>query len=72
MSDDFHIAGERARQRFVGPPLCASWDLLSVHEKATAIYEELRQLDRERMTQPNERMRRTAPPRSEGSESVAA
>jgi hypothetical protein len=44
MSDDFQIAYERARRR-IGEE---AWDVLTTHEQATAIYEELRALDIER------------------------
>jgi hypothetical protein len=46
MSADFQIAVERA-QTLIGAP---AWKLLSLHEQAEAIYEQLRLLDAERWT----------------------
>jgi hypothetical protein len=45
MSADFQIAAERA-QTLVG---AAAWKLLSLHEQAEAIYEQLRLLDAARV-----------------------
>ena len=47
MSEDFHAASERARNH-VGDRV---WDAMSQHDRATAIYEELRALDAERVAQ---------------------
>jgi hypothetical protein len=47
MSDDFQIAAERARKR-IGERI---WNQLSIHDRATAIYEELRDLDAERQNE---------------------
>jgi hypothetical protein len=46
MSQDFYMAHERARSR-VGDH---AWSAMSQHDRATAIYKELRALDAERIT----------------------
>jgi hypothetical protein len=44
MSNDFQIAAQRAETRTRG----IAWILLGLHERADAIYEQLRVLDAER------------------------
>jgi hypothetical protein len=44
MSDDFKVAANRAAMRFPA----GTWERMSTHEQANAIYEELRALDMER------------------------
>ena len=48
--DDFQVAAERARQR-VGNRV---WDQMTTHEKAEAIYREMRALDAEHSKQPRD------------------
>ena len=48
MPDDFQIAAERARQR-LGE---AAWNQMTTHERAGAIYAELRALDAEQSKPP--------------------
>jgi hypothetical protein len=44
MSSDFHTAAERAEAQ-IG---ASAWNFLGIHERADAIYEQLRVLDAER------------------------